>query len=158
MSRSVRRMNTLPLWLQITGLVVAALSGIVGTVLGVLNMFLRWRDTRPRLVLEAKEEPTEHRQDLELIVRNKGRVAVSVVDLYLKITHPTKGGIDEHDPFISSREEFPFRLEPGDQERFVVELSIMSWQSERRGLEDHHTVVATVVDGLNNRYASKSHS
>jgi hypothetical protein len=98
--------NTLPLWLQITGLAVGAVTGVAGIVLSVLNVIWRRRDTQPRLLVEANVKPAS-RQRLELIVRNKGRVIVTVAGLRLKITHPDEGSIDAKDPYVISGRGVP---------------------------------------------------
>jgi hypothetical protein len=49
--------TSLPLGLQVTGIVVGILAGTAGTLLGVLNQVLRRHDTKPDLPVEAKVEP-----------------------------------------------------------------------------------------------------
>jgi hypothetical protein len=143
----VRGLSTLPLWQQIIGLVVAVASGIVGTVLGVLNLLLRRRDTKPRLSVEAKADP-DYRQKLELVVRNKGRVAARVSNLGARITHPTE------DPLTWRSPEPTYRLEPGDLREESVDLPFISTGPKARPIGDEHTVIVTVEDGLGNQHES----
>jgi hypothetical protein len=145
---AVRGLSTLPLWLQIIGFVVAVLSGIVGTVLGVLNLLLRWRDAMPRLSVEAKADP-DYRRKLELVVRNKGRVAAKVSNLGARITHPTE------DPLTWRSSEPPYRLEPGDLRKVSMDLPLISsGLVKARPIGDEHTVIVTVEDGLGNQHES----
>jgi hypothetical protein len=48
-------MITLPLWLQIAGV----MGGIVGTVLGLVNLGLRIRENQPRLKVTSELEPRQ---------------------------------------------------------------------------------------------------
>ena len=60
-------MNTLPLWLQIIGIVVGMATGIVGTVLGVLNVIWRRRDRQSRVKIECylgDDPPRDWRVDV----------------------------------------------------------------------------------------------
>jgi hypothetical protein len=50
-------MGGLPLWLQIAGVI----GGIVGTVLGVLNLWLRIRENQPALAVVAELTEKEGR-------------------------------------------------------------------------------------------------
>jgi hypothetical protein len=50
-------MGGLPLWLQIAGVI----GGIVGTVLGVLNLWLRIRENQPPLAVVAELTEKEGR-------------------------------------------------------------------------------------------------
>jgi hypothetical protein len=59
-------MNTLPLWLQITGIVVAVVTGTVGAFLGVLNLIWRRRDRQSHMKIEyylGDDPPREWRVD-----------------------------------------------------------------------------------------------
>jgi|SRR5215218_2931034 hypothetical protein len=150
-------MNTLPLWLQITGILVGTVAGIAGIVLGILNLFLRRQDTKPRLSVEAKVE-SHRRQWLELVVRNKGRVAVTVSDLSARMTHPTE---DIHPSTVRPHYRSftpPYRLESGDRQEVSIQLPLISSGPsgpKARPIEDQHTVIVTVEDGLGNHYESK---
>jgi len=152
-------MSSVPSWLQIVGLIVALATGIAGTVLGIINLVLRLRDARPRLLVEAKIEPApDNKKRLALVVRNKGRVTVTVDDLYLRMAHSTDGEREVRIPEIISNQNIPFRLEPGDRERFEVPLPFMFARLDAMGFEGLLDVTTTVVDGVSNRYEAKPFS
>ena|SRR4028118_70965 len=84
-------MGGLPLWLQIAGVI----GGIVGTVLGVLNLWLRIRENQPRLAVVTELEPTreddETKYRLVVTMRNQSHVPVLVDGLYFEGPHPSQG-------------------------------------------------------------------
>ena len=152
-------MNSIPLWLQIVGIIVALTTGIAGTALGIINLVLRLRDVRPRLLVEAKTEPThDNKKRLVLVVRNKGRVSVTVDGLYCRIAYPPNGEREVHFPEIISNRNIPFRLEPGDRERFEVLLPFMFARLDAMGFEGVLDITIIVVDGVNNHYEAKPFS
>jgi hypothetical protein len=142
-------MNTLPLWLQITGIVVGVVTGIVGTVLGILNLMWRWREGRPDLAVHWEEEryPDDTKRTW-IVVRNQGRVAVSIVDIFFKSVRPGEGEIISRSGLFGGLRQPPFRLEPRNRELIDVAPPFLFPQLNP-GIYD---VVATVVDGLGNHY------
>jgi hypothetical protein len=146
-------MDTLPLWLQIAGLVVALVSGVAGTVLGIINLVLRVRDTKPRLLVEAHVEPyRDNQKQLAIIVRNNGRVPVMVDDLYFTAAHPAVGERDVRIPETYGDREIPFRLVPSERARFDVMVPFMIVRLHYLDFKGELDVIATVIDGLGNRY------
>jgi hypothetical protein len=87
-------MGALPLWLQIAGVI----GGIVGTVLGVINLWLRIRENQPRLAVVTELEPTREDNETEyrlvVTVRNQSHVPVLVGRLYFEGPHPSQGMTD----------------------------------------------------------------
>ncbi len=87
-------MGILPLWLQIAGVI----GGIVGTVLGAINLWLRIRENQPRLAVATELEPTrqddETKYRLVVTVRNQSHVPVLVDRLYFEGPHPSQGMSD----------------------------------------------------------------
>ena len=90
------------------------------------------------------------------VVRNKGRVSVTVDDLFLKVAHPTQGKREARIPEIYGDRDLPFRLEPVDRIRFTVALPLMFARLEHTGFEGLVKATATVVDGLGNRYETNA--
>ena len=100
MAAVVRRMNTLPLWLQITGIVVGVVTGILGTVLGILNVIWRRRDIQSRMNIDyylGEDPPCEWgrevgstreswpRETLLIRVENTGGRNEYVADAYIDV-------------------------------------------------------------------------
>jgi hypothetical protein len=147
-------MGVLPLWLQIAGVI----GGIVGTVLGVINLWLRIRENQPRLAVVTELEPTreddETKYRLVVTVRNQSHVPVLVDRLYFEGPHPSQGMSDIRVPETYSGREIPFWLEPGDRERFQIMAGFMFHRMGMKGFEGVPRVTATVIDGGGNRYRS----
>lgn len=147
-------MGVLPLWLQIAGVI----GGIVGTVLGAINLWLRIRENQPRLAVVTELEPTreddETKYRLGVTVRNQSHVPVLVDRLYFEGPHPSQGMSDIRVPETYSGREIPFWLEPGDRERFQIMAGFMFHRMGMKGFEGVPRVTATVIDGGGNRYRS----
>jgi hypothetical protein len=150
-----RGMNTLPLSLQIAGVV----GGIIGTVLGVINLGLRIRENQPRLSVTTELEPTreddETKYRLVVTVRNRSQAPVLVDRLYFEGPHPTQGMSEIQVPETYGGREIPFWLERRDRERFQVMTQFMLHRMGMKGFEGTLRVTATVIDGGGNRYRSK---
>jgi hypothetical protein len=147
-------MGVLPLWLQIAGVI----GGIVGTVLGAINLWLRVRENQPRLAVVTELEPTREEDEtkyrLVVTVRNRSHVPVLVDRLYFEGPHPSQGMSDIRVPETYSGREIPFWLEPRDRERFQIMAEFMFHRMGMRGFEGVPRVTATVIDGSGNRYRS----
>jgi hypothetical protein len=150
--------SALPSWLQIAGFVVGVAGGLTGTVLGIINLVLRYRENQPRLSVEAELEPTQEdgktKQRPVITVRNKGSVSVFIDRLYFDAEHPTEGMVKIQIPETYAARRIPFRLESRDRERFEVAAPFMRERMSRRGFEGLVYVTATVVDGGANGYKS----
>jgi hypothetical protein len=146
------------LWLQDAALIVAIITGIAGTVLGGLNLWLRIRESRPRLLVATDLEPTredgETKYRLVIVVRNRSHVPVLVDRLYFESPHPTQGMIEIQVPETYGQRKIPFWLEPSDREGFQVMTEFMFHRMERKGFEGRFRATGTVVDGGGNRYRS----
>jgi hypothetical protein len=149
-----RGMNTLPLWLQIAGV----LGGIAGTVLGLVNLVLRFRENQPRLKVTSEREPTqedgETKYRLVVTVRNRSHFPVLVDRLYFEAPHPTQGMSEIQVPETYGGRNIPFWLEPRDRERFEVMTEFMFARMEKKGFDGLLRVTPTVTDGGGNRYKS----
>jgi hypothetical protein len=146
--------SVLPPWLQIAG----GVGGIAGTVLGVVNLWLRIRENQPRLSVAASLEPTqedgETKYRLVITVRNRSHVPVLVDRLYFEAPHPTQGVSEIRVPEAYGKRQVPFWLEPRDRERFEVMTQFMFLRMEKKGFGGMFHVTATVIDGGGNRYRS----
>ena len=146
-------MNTLPLWLQITGIVVGVVTGIIGTVLGILNVVWRRQEAEPDLTVSWEEERyADDTRRAWIVVRNKGHVAVPITDVFFRLTEPSEGEIISRAGLIGVGGELPFRLEPRD--RKLIDLTPpFLYALLKPAIYD---VVATVVDGLGNHYEAEA--
>jgi hypothetical protein len=120
----VRRVNTLPLWLQITGIIMGVVTGLVGAVLGILNAMSRRRDRQSRVKIEyylGHDPPREWRGDagirstsplservLWFRVENVGQRDESLSDAYIDVP---EGGVVH--PFSRQGFQIPHPLQPG---------------------------------------------
>jgi hypothetical protein len=146
--------SVLPPWLQIAG----GVGGIAGTLLGLINLWLRIREKQPRLSVVTELEPTREDDEIKyrlvVVVRNRASIPVLVDRLYFEAPHPTQGMREIRVPETDGGREIPFWLEPEDRERFQVMTEFMFQRMARKGFEGHVRVIATVVDGGGNRYRS----
>jgi hypothetical protein len=133
-------------------------GGIVGTALGVINLWLRIREKQPRLSVVAEQEPTREDGEIKyrfiVVVRNRASIPVLIDRLYFEAPHPTQGMSEIRVPETYGGRELPFWLEPGDRERFQVMTGFMFHRMVFKGFEGRVWVTATVVDGGGNRYRS----
>jgi len=146
--------SVIPPWLQIAGVV----GGLVGTGLGLVNLYLRIREKRPRLSVmaeqESMQEDGETKYRLVVVVRNRASIPVLVDSLYFEAPRPRQGMSEIRVRETYGGREIPFWLEPGDRERFQVMTEFMFHRMVRKGFEGRVWVTATVVDGGGNRYRS----
>jgi hypothetical protein len=147
--------SVVPPWLQILGVA----GGIVGTLLGIINLLLRIRENKPRLSVASELEPTRENDELRyrfiVTIRNRSHVPVLVDHLYFEAPHPTQGMSEVRVPETYGGRNIPFWLEPRDRERFEVMTEFMRERMKKRGFEGVPRVTATVIDGGGNRYRSK---
>jgi hypothetical protein len=147
-------MTTLPLWLQITGIIMAAMgsiAGVTGAVLGIRSERRRRQEAQPDVTVRWEEEQySDDARRAWIAVTNQGHVAVSIRDAFLKITDPSGLETTLRRGLMGGRGALPFRLEPRDQKIIYMTPPLMF-----SGLSPgEHTVVVTMVDGLGNHYDS----
>jgi hypothetical protein len=147
-------MIDLPPWVLVAALVLGMLgsiAGITGAVLGIRNERQRRREARPDVTVSWEERQyDEDTRRAWIEVRNKGSVAIEIVDLFFKMADPSEGESISRSGLLGYGREFPFRLEPRAWKIFNVTLPFL-FPQKKAGIYD---VVATVEDGLGNPYES----
>jgi hypothetical protein len=153
-AQGVRRMTTLPLWLQITGILMAGLgsiAGVTGAVLGIRSEMRRRREAEPDVMVRWEEQQySDDTRRSWIVLTNQGHVAVTIVDAFLKIMDSSEVETMSRRGTSGIHRELPLRLEPRDQKIIHTTPHFMFALLE----PGEYVVVVTMVDGVGNHYDS----
>jgi hypothetical protein len=137
---------------------IGAVTGVLGFVLGLINLYLRWEDRRPRLTITAEVVPHRYNENDPrgiLTVVNMGQVEATIEFLWVVVK---RKGVSQTTELalhkrVTKGAGIPKRILPGERASYEYSFRNLILEFKWKGYEEGLYLLTPVVeDGRGNRY------
>ena len=144
----------IPYWLQIIAVVTGLLTGIFGTVLGLVNLYLRWIDRRPNL--EVQYERLFPLGSTGMKITNKSQREATVARFYIEAKSETKSELLDLSNSLFDEEPLPRRVAAEDSIQVFPIIKLVYERLRSRGHTGKTRITPIAEDGVGNFHRAKS--